>query len=183
MPDRDSHHAVRRGFPCCALAAPPFSEARNRPAASSAGVPPVLGLSRWWPHRPAPSPMASPPGRATLRQPDAGGQVVRASFTPAGPRGHCREQRRGDHGPGRRQGAPTSPSPLRGQDEPGRLAAPIHTGRNRSTADSRPTTCVPSAGAGRTARILGWVVDLRCRRQAGHGDGWLGGCCSRSSTC
>ena len=34
-----------------------------------------------------------------------------------------------------------------------------------------------------TARILGWVVDLRCRRQAGHGDGWLSGCCSRSSTC
>jgi putative transposase len=33
-----------------------------------------------------------------------------------------------------------------------------------------------------TARILDWVVDLHCRQQAGHGDGWLGGCCSRSST-
>ena len=34
-----------------------------------------------------------------------------------------------------------------------------------------------------TAQIFDWVVDLRCRRQAGHGDGWLGVCCSRSSTC
>ena len=25
-----------------------------------------------------------------------------------------------------------------------------------------------------TARIFDWVVDLRCRRQAGHGDGWPG---------
>jgi len=38
-----------------------------------------------------------------------------------------------------------------------------------------PRTC--------TARILDRVVDLHSGRQAGHGDGQLGGCCSRSATC
>ena len=33
------------------------------------------------------------------------------------------------------------------------------------------------------ARIFDWTADLRLRQQPGHGDGWLAGCYSRSSTC
>ena len=33
------------------------------------------------------------------------------------------------------------------------------------------------------ARIFDWVCHLHCCQHDGHGDGWLAGCCSRSSTC
>jgi hypothetical protein len=33
------------------------------------------------------------------------------------------------------------------------------------------------------ARILDWVVDLHCCQHDERSDGWLAGCCSRSSTC
>ncbi len=75
-------------------------------------------------------------------------------------------------------GSPTPPAgAARVRDPPQRTSsAPLaRTGRTRAPVSAAFGSC--------TARILGWVVDLRCRRRAGHGDGWLSGCWSRSSTC